>query len=163
MDEQDTIREAVQAQIIECLNRFYAIETGMWGGPLDALIVRTVVVGKVEGRLYDLSALAGTLGLPLSTLHRKVCELEAAGFMTRVREGRSTYLSPTDKTCVQLDQSFDEMVTTLQRLYRGGPVLAGTNEDQSSPAGSNKHRAERLKNLGSASGSRRSAAPPQAP
>ena len=128
MNEHDHIREVVQAQIIDCLNRFYAIETGMWGGPLDALIVRTVVVGKMEGRLYDLSALSNTLGLPVSTLHRKICDLEAAGYVTRQRKGRSTYLAPTDKTCVQLDHSFEEMVTTLRRLYRGGPVLSGGKE-----------------------------------
>ncbi|MCV0380955.1 hypothetical protein, partial [Nitratireductor sp.] len=42
--------------------RFYAIETGLWGGPLDALIVRTIITGKIEGRFYDLSSLSMTLG-----------------------------------------------------------------------------------------------------
>lgn len=117
--QEAQIRAIVQAQIIECLNRFYAIETGMWGSPLDALIVRTVITGKVQGKLYDLSALSNTLGLALSTTHRKIDELEAAGFLSREKRGRSTYLVPTSKTCVELDRSFEEMVSTLQRLYRG--------------------------------------------
>lgn len=124
MEENDRIIETVQAQIIECLNRFYAMETGMWGSPLDALIIRTVVVGKVEGRLYDLSALSGALGLPVSTVHRKAIELEQAGFVDRIKRGRSTFLIPTDKTCVRLDKSFEEMISTLRRLYRGRPIFS---------------------------------------
>lgn len=117
--QEAEIRTIVQAQIIECLNRFYAIETGMWGSPLDALIVRTVITGKVQGKLYDLSALSNTLGLAISTTHRKIVELEAAAFLKREKRGRSTYLIPTSRTCVELDKSFEEMVSTLQRLYRG--------------------------------------------
>ncbi|WP_439271132.1 hypothetical protein [Pseudochrobactrum sp. HB0163] len=117
MQEQE-IRAIVQTQIIECLNRFYAIETGMWGTPLDALIVRTVITGKVQGRLYDLSSLSNTLGLAISTTHRKVDELEKAGFLQREKRGRSIYLMPTSKACVELDKSFEEMIGTLQRLYR---------------------------------------------
>lgn len=127
MDREDRIRQIVQAQIIECLNRFYAMETGMWGGPLDALIVRTVVTGKVEGRLYDLSALSNTLGIPVSTVHRKVSELEQVGLLARERNGRSTYLVPTEKTCTRLDKSFDEMIATLERLYRGKQILSDDN------------------------------------
>ncbi|GGE87877.1 helix-turn-helix transcriptional regulator [Stappia taiwanensis] len=119
---EEELRRIVQTQIIECLNRFYAIETGMWGGPLDALIIRTVIVGENQRRLYDLSALAGVLDLPLSTVHRKVRELEAAGFLTSERKGRSTYLRPTDKTCVEFDKSFQDMIGTLQRLYRSRSV-----------------------------------------
>ncbi|MBN7764102.1 hypothetical protein JYP52_23505, partial [Nitratireductor aquibiodomus] len=98
-----------------------------WGGPLDALIVRTIITGKIEGRFYDLSSLSMTLGLPLSTTHRKILELEASGFLERVRSGRSTHLVPTRRSCVELDKSFEEMVSTLQRLYRGGP---GLDEDR---------------------------------
>lgn len=117
--QEEEIRTIVQAQIIECLNRFYAIETGMWGSPLDALIVRTVITGKVQRKLYDLSSLSSTLGLAISTTHRKIGELEAAGFLEREKRGRSTYLIPTKRACVELDKSFEEMVSTLQRLYRG--------------------------------------------
>jgi DNA-binding MarR family transcriptional regulator len=128
MLSREDIRATVQTQIIECLNRFYAIETGMWGGPLDALIIRTVVVGENQHRLYDLSALANVLDLPIATVHRKVRQLVEAGFMWRERSGRSTYLRPTAKTCVQMDQSFDDMLVTLKRLYRTptcGRALAG--------------------------------------
>lgn len=140
--QESEIRQIVQSQIIECLNRFYAIETGMWGGPLDALIVRTVVTGKVQGRFYDLSALSTTLDLPISTTHRRVKELEAAGFLERRRSGRSTHLVPTSRTCMELDKSFDEMVGTLQRLYRGNPDLA------TAPAGKRKLSAQPAKRLG---------------
>lgn len=122
--EKEEIRMIVQTQIIECLNRFYAIETGMWGGPLDALIIRTVVVGENQGRLYDLSALKNVLDLPLSTVHRKTCELEEAGYLHRQREGRSTYLRPTAKTCLEMDKAFDEMISTLQRLYRSSGIVS---------------------------------------
>lgn len=87
------IRAEVQDQIIECLNRFYAMETGMWGRPIDCLIVRTVVQGKLQGRLYDLSALAAALDLPLGTVHRKVAELVEAGLLGREPAGRSVYVT----------------------------------------------------------------------
>lgn len=122
MDDQH-IRAVVQTQIFECLNRFYAIETGMWGGPLHALIIRTVIAGENQGRLYDISAIANVLGLPLTTTHRKVRELENMGFLYRQRDGRSFYLRPTSRTCVKLDKSFDEMIGTLQRLYRSPGAL----------------------------------------
>ncbi|WP_435656669.1 winged helix-turn-helix domain-containing protein [Brucella pituitosa] len=125
MDQQKKIRRIVQAQIIECLNRFYAMETGMWGGPLDALIVRMVVTGKIEERLYDLSALANVLDVPVSTLHRKVIALERVGLLKRERTGRSSYLTPTEKTCIELDKSFDEMIATIERLYRGKQNIPG--------------------------------------
>ncbi|HHG5368188.1 TPA: helix-turn-helix domain-containing protein [Pseudomonas aeruginosa] len=117
MNNLDEVRAAVQAQIIECLNRFYAIETGMWGGPLDALIIRTVVVGEKQKRPYDLSALAYTLGLSLTTVHRKTRALEKAGFLRHERIRRSVYLYATEKTRVDLNKSFAEMVETLQAFY----------------------------------------------
>lgn len=39
------IRKIIQEQIIECLNRFYAIESGLWGKPINALILRTIFKG----------------------------------------------------------------------------------------------------------------------
>lgn len=113
----DEICAAVQAQIIECLNRFYAIETGMWGGPLDALIIRTTVVGEMQHRPYDLSALAIVLDLPISTVHRKVKNLIETGFLLQEKTGRSSYVRPTARTRQTLDKSFEEMVSTLRRLY----------------------------------------------
>ncbi|QSB44405.1 ArsR family transcriptional regulator [Altererythrobacter sp. FM1] len=113
------IRAEVQAQIIECLNRFYAMETGMWGNPVDCLIIRTVVQGRLQGKLYDLSALSEVLGLPISTLHRKVGHLVESGFLMREPRGKSIYISPTDNTNIALDKSFEAMVATLRRLYKG--------------------------------------------
>jgi len=124
------IRSEVQDQIIECLNRFYAMETGMWGKPVDSLIIRTVVQGHLQGRLYDLSALAAVLDLPIGTVHRKVGELVAAGYLTRETVGKSVYVAPTDQTCIQLDQSFESMVSTLRRLYQSPHIFTdGTHED----------------------------------
>lgn len=115
--DKDELRVIVQTQIIECLNRFYAIESGMWGGPLDSLIIRTVVVGQAQGKLYDLTSLAFSLGLPLSTIHRKALELESAGFITRKKVKRSTFLQPTEKTCLKMEDSFNDMMISLQKLY----------------------------------------------
>lgn len=118
-EQAAAIRAEVQAQIIECLNRFYAMETGMWGSPVDCLIIRTVVQGRLQGKLYDLSALSEVLGLPISTLHRKVGHLVENGFLRREPRGKSIYISPTNNTNVALDQSFEAMVATLRRLYKG--------------------------------------------
>jgi len=117
MLSQEEVSLAVQGQIIECLNRFYAIETGMWGGPLDALIVRTVVVGAIQNKPYDFSALATVLDLPIATVHRKVRNLTKTGVLVQEKAGRSTYLHPTSRTRLELDKSFEEMVHTLRRLY----------------------------------------------
>ena len=112
------VRQVVQDQIIECLNRFYAMETGMWGKPIDCLIVRTVVQGKLQNRLYDFSALAGALALPIATVHRKVGDLVEAGFLRRETVGKSVRIAPTSKTCVKFDEAFESMMSTLERLYR---------------------------------------------
>ena len=116
------LRAVIQAQIIDCLNRFYAMETGMWGSPLSALMIRTVIKGQYEGKLYDLSSLAAALDLPVASVHRKVGDLVAEGYLERLPRGKSVYLAPTEKTCVTFDKSFDDMVSALQLLYRGpGP------------------------------------------
>lgn len=88
------------------------------GGPLDCLIIRTVIVGEMQQRLYDLSAIAMVLDLPISTVHRKTRELVSAGYLQKEPRGRSTYFRPTTSTRVTLDKSFDDMIATLQRLYR---------------------------------------------
>ncbi len=133
MEQEEHIRRVVQTQIMQCLNRFYALEMGLWGSPLDSLIVRTVIMGKMEGRLYDLSALANTLEIPVSTVHRKAKELEHAGLLHRERDGRSTYLTPTERTCVQLDKSFEEMIATLNRLYRGNKAEQNSRRNEARP------------------------------
>lgn len=124
---RQAVRSEVQDQIIECLNRFYVMETGMWGKPIDCLIVRTAVQGQLQGRPYDLSALATALELPIGTVHRKVGELVAAGYLNREAVGKSVYVAPTDKACVKLDQSFETMISTLRRLYQRGHLF---DEDQ---------------------------------
>lgn len=113
------IRAEVQGQIIECLNRFYAMETGMFGHPVDCLIIRTVVQGRLQGKLYDISALSEVLGLPISTLHRKIGSLVKSGYLQREPIGKSVYITPTESTNIQLDKSFESMVETLRRLYSG--------------------------------------------
>lgn len=133
MEQEEHIRRIVQAQIMQYLNRFYALEMGLWGNPLDSLIVRTVIMGKIEGRLYDLSALANTLEIPVSTVHRKAKELERAGFLNRERDGRSIYLTPTERTCIQLDKSFEEMIATLDRLYRGNKAEQNSRRNEARP------------------------------
>lgn len=112
-------RKAVQQQIIECLNRFYAIETGMWGKPINALILRTIIQGRFQDLPYDISSLSESLGLPLTTTHRKVRELIAEGYLEEAQYGKSIRLLPTEKTEVAMDLSFDEMLATIQRLYKG--------------------------------------------
>jgi DNA-binding MarR family transcriptional regulator len=117
-EAKDELRAVIQAQIIDCLNRFYAMETGMWGGPLSALMIRTVIKGQYEGKLYDLSALAAALDLPVTSVHRKARDLVKEGYLQRLPRGKSVYLAPTEKTCVTFDKSFDDMISALQLLYR---------------------------------------------
>jgi hypothetical protein len=117
-EAKDELRAVIQAQIIDCLNRFYAMETGMWGGPLSALMIRTVIKGQYEGKLYDLSALAAALDLPVTSVHRKARDLVNEGYLQRLPRGKSVYLAPTEKTCVTFDKSFDDMISALQLLYR---------------------------------------------
>lgn len=50
-------------------------------------------------------------------MHRKVKKISDAGFITIERKGRSIYLHPTERTQVDLDKSFDEMVRTIKSLY----------------------------------------------
>lgn len=119
LDEADLarVRQAVQDQVIECLNKFYALETGMWGGPLHALILRTIIQGHLQDKLYDISALALALELPIATVHRKINELAEAGLVEKKLRGKSVLLLPTAQAKQTLDRSFDDMICVLQRLY----------------------------------------------
>lgn len=110
-------RGRIQKYIIECLNRFYAIEAGLWGDPLSSLIIRTVIKGAIEGRPYDLSALATEFELSIATVHRKVHRCVEAGYLQTRMEGRSLRLYPTQKVQQSFNESFDEMVSALRRLY----------------------------------------------
>jgi DNA-binding MarR family transcriptional regulator len=115
-------REDVQMYIIECLNRFYAIESGLWGDPVDCLMIRTIFKGKVEGRYYDISSLSSCLGLSIATVHRKVKSIESRGYIELCKEGRSVRLKPTPKLETCINDKFDDMMATLQQLYKGGDV-----------------------------------------
>ncbi|MDF1585304.1 BlaI/MecI/CopY family transcriptional regulator [Marinimicrococcus flavescens] len=119
-DRETTARETVQRKVLECLNRFYAIETGMWGDPVSCLMIRTIIKGRIEGRLYDVSSLATYLDLSLATVHRKLKRIEERGYVERRREGRSVRLWPTARVEEILDLNFDQMIETLRRLYKGG-------------------------------------------
>ncbi|MDX6749319.1 BlaI/MecI/CopY family transcriptional regulator [Geminicoccaceae bacterium 1502E] len=119
-DRETTTREIVQRKVLECLNRFYAIETGMWGDPVSCLMIRTIIKGRIEGRLYDVSSLATYLDLSLATVHRKLKRIEEQGYVERRREGRSVRLWPTARVEEILELNFDQMIETLRRLYKGG-------------------------------------------
>lgn len=112
-NSQDEVRRA----IIECLNRFYAIESGMWGDPVASLMIRTIIRGRIEGREYDISSLSVDLGLSVATVHRKLKRIETEGYIVMRREGRSIRLFPTEKVEVVFEERFDEMIETLRRLY----------------------------------------------
>lgn len=111
------LRQIVQDQIIQCLNRFYAIETGLWGKPINALILRTIIQGHLQKLPYDLSSLSESLELPLTTVHRKVHDLIDAGYIEQANSGRSMPLLPTEKTKASFNKSFGEMMDTIARLY----------------------------------------------
>ena len=86
-DAEERIKAAAQAQVIECLNRFYAMETGLWGGPLDALIVRTIIVGDIQEdylkeRLWPL--------LPPEKKKCDVCILPSHGIHATQEEAEAT-------------------------------------------------------------------------
>ena len=115
--DENRIRQIVQDQIIECLNRFYAIETSMWGKPINALILRTIIQGKLQERPYDLSSLSESLELPLTTIHRKVHELVQDGYVEIAKDGKSMQLMPTQQTKNAMDQSFEDMLLAVRRLY----------------------------------------------
>ncbi|MBO6549531.1 MAG: hypothetical protein JJ964_07900 [Rhizobiales bacterium] len=112
------IRKIIQEQIIECLNRFYAIESGLWGKPINALILRTIFKGHLQDLPYDMSALSECLDLPLTTTHRKVHELITTGYIEQKLVGKSMLLLPTEKTQISLDKSFGDMMETITKLYR---------------------------------------------
>ncbi|RNE92572.1 winged helix-turn-helix domain-containing protein [Marichromatium sp. AB32] len=116
VDPVDQVRRA----IIECLNRFYAIESGMWGDPLSSLMIRTVIQARLEGRPHDISSLSTCLDLSLATVHRKLKRIAADGYIEMRREGRSIRLYPTERVEVLFDTRFDEMIETLRALYGRG-------------------------------------------
>ena len=90
----------------------------MWGKPINALILRTIIQGKLQERPYDISSLSESLELPLTTIHRKVHELVEDGYVEITKNGKSMQLMPTLQTKDAMDRSFEDMMLTLRRLYK---------------------------------------------
>lgn len=126
-------RDEAQKAIIECLNRFYAIESGMWGDPVACLMIRTIIKGRIENRLYDISSLSAYLDLSISTVHRKLKRIAEEGYVELRRQGRSITLHPTEKVEIIFDERFEDMISTLRRLYGRGTVLPEAREETKSP------------------------------
>jgi DNA-binding transcriptional ArsR family regulator len=84
--------------LIRFLNRIHQLDRQIWGHPIAAVLVRTILEGELQDRLHDYTSLAAATGLPVATVDRRVNALLSAGLIARSRVGRSYRLTVTART-----------------------------------------------------------------
>ena len=79
--------------LVELLNTVLRAEVDAWGDPVDAILLRTILLGEQEGRPYDVTSLASVTAMTVPTTARRVSDLIARGMVDR-RRGRVLASAP---------------------------------------------------------------------
>lgn len=90
------------------------------GGFYGALITLTIGVGRIEQKPLDMSSLAASLGLPRSTVIRKVAQLEKGGLLEITRTANRTLLMSTPRA---REIAFPIVDRIIERIRKRARVL----------------------------------------
>lgn len=95
------------------LNRCSAlIESGLSSD--DWLIERHIALGNHENRPYDLTTLSDAVGMPRTTVSRRVATLVELGFYERVYQGRRATFRATERIEREVAPAVDEIIRLLR-------------------------------------------------
>ena len=115
--------------IIQYLNETLRSEVQCWESPVDAVLVRTIHLGELEGRLFDVTSLASVTGMTVPTTARRVTTLMDEGLVARQRDGRSFRLMTTAESRSRLAKSASvwlgkagELASAISRMDDAPPV-----------------------------------------
>jgi DNA-binding transcriptional ArsR family regulator len=82
-------------EILRCHQRLWEERQKLWGGSTAASILRVVLMGWLERKPYNLTAIAAASMLSRQAVSRKVEELEADGLVAQVHIRNRIVVIPT--------------------------------------------------------------------
>ena len=123
MMDEGKYTEAQRLEVIRLLDRLYQGERHLGARDIiDVLILRTVAMGKMEGRPMDVSALSYYLGLSRQTVGRRIKGLEEQGALVVETQGRRHVLLNSDqnrkRSIGNLDRNIDDIRAFVRELYK---------------------------------------------
>jgi len=121
MMDEGKYAEAQRLEVIRLLDRLYQGERHLGARDIiDVLILRTVAMGKMEGRPMDVSALSYYLGLSRQTVGRRIKGLEEQGALVVEAQGRRHVLLNSDqnrkRSIGNLDRNIDDIREFVREL-----------------------------------------------
>ncbi len=121
MMDEGKYAEAQRLEVIRLLDRLYQGERHLGARDIiDVLILRTVAMGKMEGRPMDVSALSYYLGLSRQTVGRRIKGLEEQGALVVETQGRRHVLLNSDqnrkRSIGNLDRNIDDIREFVREL-----------------------------------------------
>ena len=121
MMDEGKYTEAQRLEVIRLLDRLYQGERHLGARDIiDVLILRTVAMGKMEGRPMDVSALSYYLGLSRQTVGRRIKDLEEQGALVVETQGRRHVLLNSDqnrkRSIGNLDRNIDDIREFVREL-----------------------------------------------
>ena len=121
MMDEGKYTEAQRLEVIRLLDRLYQGERHLGARDIiDVLILRTVAMGKMEGRPMDVSALSYYLGLSRQTVGRRIKGLEEQGALAVETQGRRHVLLNSDqnrkRSIGNLDRNIDDIREFVREL-----------------------------------------------
>ncbi|MDP6897033.1 MAG: HTH domain-containing protein [Rhodospirillales bacterium] len=121
MMDEGKYTEAQRLEVIRLLDRLYQGERHLGARDIiDVLILRTVAMGKMEGRPMDVSALSYYLGLSRQTVGRRIKGLEEQGALVVETQGRRHVLLNSDqnrkRSIGNLDRNIDDIRAFVREL-----------------------------------------------
>jgi len=121
MMDEGKYTEAQRLEVIRLLDRLYQGERHLGARDIiDVLILRTVAMGKMEGRPMDVSALSYYLGLSRQTVGRRIKGLEEQGALVVEAQGRRHVLLNSDqnrkRSIGNLDRNIDDIREFVREL-----------------------------------------------
>jgi len=121
MMDEGKYTEAQRLEVIRLLDRLYQGERHLGARDIiDVLILRTVAMGKMEGRPMDVSGLSYYLGLSRQTVGRRIKGLEEQGALVVETQGRRHVLLNSDqnrkRSIGNLDRNIDDIREFVREL-----------------------------------------------
>ncbi|MEX2455135.1 MAG: hypothetical protein WD470_10545 [Rhodospirillaceae bacterium] len=120
--------DSERLRFFQFLDGIYRSERNLGGEIVDVIdtqILRTIAIGKLEGRRHDMSSVAAHLGLPRQTVGRRVKRLIEYGAIVSEKCGKRTLLEPSlrtrERSLAYLDVSIEKMIALAEVLIAKCP------------------------------------------
>lgn len=115
--------DAERLRLFQFLDGIYRAERDLGGTVIDVVdtqILRTVAIGKLEGRRHDMSSVAVHLGLPRQTVGRRIKRLIDHGALVSEKCGKRTLLETSPRTRARslgyMDEAIERMLKMVETM-----------------------------------------------